>query len=233
MRRSVGTSLVVGLVAAAAAAAMLSGAVPPFASTLGTVLDQLPDLSLAAWPDHWNDAINRLIRGYSRTPEMVLGLGLALGLPLLALASNTARALLRWHQRRERGRRHSIQSQAKPMPRPHGRAWLECVDDGRHRDLELATELTRIGRDVENEFPINHQYVDQFHALIRRTPEAEYQIVDVSSRTGAGLTINGQKIASSRLQDGDRIGLGPMAVTFRRFNEHDPVIARTSRVNSI
>ena len=55
------------------------------------------------------------------------------------------------------------------------------------------------------------------HALIQRTPEAEFIIMDVSSATGGGLMVNGERHASWRLRNGDRIELGKAALTFHRM----------------
>ncbi len=163
--------------------------------------------------------IDALIRqGYARSPEMMLGFAIAILLPLLALTAAFTRASVRWHGRRQRMLRHqkvaSLASGSDHAAMPAGHAWLELDGSGREA-VGLNRELIRIGRDRENELTLEHASVAQLHALIRRTTDWNYLIVDVSGG-GEGVTINGEPKVTSALRDGDRIGLGALAVTFRR-----------------
>lgn len=162
--------------------------------------------------------IDVLIRqGYARSPEMMLGFAIAILLPLLALTATLGRASVRWHRRRQRMLRQEMMAKALATEHPGmpaGHAWLE-LDGSGHRAVGLDRELVRIGRDGENELTLEHGSVAHLHALIRRTPDWDYLIVDVSGG-GEGVTINGEPKESSALRDGDRIGLGALAVTFRR-----------------
>lgn len=162
------------------------------------------------------EAVTRVGQGYGRTPEMILGLGLALGLPVLWMISAMVRASARAYRRRQRLQSLRPAMRGSAMPANDGPAFLEISEGEGRRTLHLAHELTRIGCDRENEVPIDLRGVDQLHALIRRTFEADYLIVDVSRRGGPGVTINGERRRASRLKDGDCIGLGTAAVTFRR-----------------
>lgn len=153
--------------------------------------------------------------GLLRSPEMMLGLAIATLLPLLALASTLVRSLLRWQQRRERMRRFEQFRGGSRTVEQAGTAWLELDGGEQPRALDVRRELVRIGRDGENEVRLDHQSVDHVHAIIKRTPDAHYLVVDVSSRQN-GLTVNGERKTFAPLRDGDRIGLGDLAVTFRR-----------------
>lgn len=157
-------------------------------------------------------------QGYARSPEMMLGLAIAATLPLLAVASAVTRAVIRWHRRRDRMHRLTLSANSRAAVEPSGRAWLQFDGAAGQCDLLGNRELFRIGRDGDNEVPVDHQSVDLVHALIRRMPNAGYLIVDVS-RTGSGVTVNGNPTASCALRDGDRIGLGAFAVTFRRTEQ--------------
>ncbi len=56
--------------------------------------------------------------------------------------------------------------------------------------------------------------VHRHHALIHRTPEAEYVIVDLSGRAGNGVLVNGERLAETRLLHGDQIMLGEVLINF-------------------
>ena len=166
------------------------------------------------------DASALLELGLARSPAVVLALALALTLPGIALSSAIIRSawrLYRGHQRRRS--RPAVKRAVTPAP---GRAWLDVHAEGRIRRMNLAGELTRIGRDDDNELPLRSEAVAPCHALIRRTLEAEYLIVDVSRQDGTGLTVNGRRRAWCTLTDGDRIELGPTTVTFHRAGNTAP-----------
>jgi pSer/pThr/pTyr-binding forkhead associated (FHA) protein len=56
--------------------------------------------------------------------------------------------------------------------------------------------------------------VQRYHAVIERTPEAAFVIIDVSGEGGNGVRINGERQARARLFDGDVIELGRTRLTF-------------------
>ena len=155
--------------------------------------------------------------GYLRTPEMIIGLGTALALPLVALLSVTARWIARRRADRQRmtltGRRCEALG---PRTRPSAKAWLEVSGTSGVNGLEVGSELTRIGHDADNDLALPFTGVQQFHAVIRRTPESEFMLVDITGQAGFGIAVNGRRLRSCALRDGDRIELGPTAVTFHR-----------------
>ncbi len=164
---------------------------------------------------------------YNHAPEMIIGLGTALSFPLVALGSFT----IRWASRRRRdGRREARASQIISLvdrcPSSKAKAWLEVDGPAGMRDHELSGEMLRIGQDADNELALTECGLQQFHALIRRTPEAEFIVVDVTGIGGSGIAVNGRRLRSSQLQDGDRIELGHTTVTFhravRRVAAHPP-----------
>ena len=154
--------------------------------------------------------------GYQHAPEMIIGLGTALSFPLVALAS----FVIRWATRRRRDRlrldRAARISRMDHGPPPEAKAWLEVDGASGSQDHQILGEMLRIGRDVDNELALADSGVQQFHALIRRTPEAEFMVIDVTGVEGAGIAVNGLRLRSSRLRDGDRIELGHTAMTFHR-----------------
>ena len=81
--------------------------------------------------------------------------------------------------------------------------------------MRLAGELIRIGRDEENDLRLADPNVHRHHALIQRTPDAEFVVFDVSGGRGNGVFVNGRRHARARLRDGDLITLGNSRVRFR------------------
>ena len=173
-----------------------------FAAATGTMIARLPAL---------------VANGYLCTPEMIIGLGTALSIPLVALASASVRRLARRRAGRLRQARSSRTDPARDQgPGPKASAWLEIRDPAGARAFQIGGELLRIGRDVDNDLFLAGPGMQQFHALIRRTPEAEFVVIDVTGDGGSGITVNGKRLRTSPLQDGDRIELGKTAMTFHR-----------------
>ena len=197
-----------GLSRTCALAGDLAGA---FAAATGPFISRLPGL---------------VANGYLRTPEMIIGLGTALSIPLLALVSASARRLARQRASRLRGARSDpTESDPTEQPRDRGpgpqtRAWLEIRDASGARAFEIGGELLRIGRDVDNDLFLAGPGMQQYHAVIRRTPEAEFVVIDVTGDSGTGITVNGRRLRTCPLQDGDQIEIGQTAVTFHRTSRN-------------
>src|SRR3954464_6130464 len=79
----------------------------------------------------------------------------------------------------------------------------------------LETNLTRIGRGVENEIVIVSKLSSREHAAIRRDGRRSF-IEDMGSTNGTFL--NGERVQGSiPLRDGDQLVIGGLKFTF-----HDP-----------
>jgi hypothetical protein len=92
-------------------------------------------------------------------------------------------------------------------------AWLTVEGTGAGT-LPLDTRRMRIGRHRDNDVPLADAAVDRYHAVIERTPEAAFVIVDVSGKDGSGVRINGERQARAQLFDGDVIELGRTRLKF-------------------
>ena len=99
------------------------------------------------------------------------------------------------------------------MPLWSEEAWL-TVDGPGPRTLALDGRRIRIGRDVDNDVRLPDATVQRYHAVIERTPEAAFVIVDVSGEKGNGILINGARQSRARLCDGDVIKLGRTCLKF-------------------
>jgi hypothetical protein len=152
--------------------------------------------------------------GQERTPAVIVGLGAVIVVPFIALVMSAGRRVRHVSQMRaEHALRNRQAREAARLPRT-ANAWID-VDGPRRMRLRLAGELTRIGRDEENDLRLADPNVHKNHALIQRTPDAEFVVFDVSGARGNGVFVNGRPTARARLRDGDTITLGSTQVTFR------------------
>ncbi len=152
----------------------------------------------------------QIAEGYRKSPVLVLGLALASVVPMLAGFFAVARAMRR--------RRESV-SVAAPAPvegaRPGDKAWIETSSAEDGRKVVFSGELFRIGRHSDNDLPLDHQSVHRHHALIQRTPDLEFLLIDLTAGTGNALLLNGAPMERAMLSNGDRITLGEVTLTFR------------------
>jgi ABC transport system ATP-binding/permease protein len=74
----------------------------------------------------------------------------------------------------------------------------------------LPAKVLRIGRAPDNDVVIPDLSVSRYHAELRRTGAA-YEIADLDSHNGT--FVNGQRVTSAPLSEGDIVGIGPS--TFR------------------
>ena len=54
----------------------------------------------------------------------------------------------------------------------------------------------------------------RYHAVIERTAEEAFVITDLSGKDGGGMRVNGEKLSSAQLSDGDLIELGRARLKF-------------------
>jgi hypothetical protein len=195
---------------AALIALLLGGAV---VALLAAVPNSAADL-LGAAAEFGSNLADTLRLGQERTPAIVVGLGAVLVIPFIALLMSAGRKVQHMSQvRADHALRNRQAREAASLPRT-ANAWVD-VDGPRRLRLRLAGELMRIGRDEENDLRLADPHVHKHHALIQRTPDAEFMVFDVSGARGNGLFVNGRPAARARLRDGDTITLGSTRVTFR------------------
>ncbi len=155
-----------------------------------------------------------LSEGYSRAPAVMLGLAGAAAVPMLWLGGLV---VARYTRRRliasETAARVRRSRQVTPGPFSRTPAWIELEGDER-LDLETGREIICMGRDANNQFALGDRSIDHVEAVIQRTVEAEFVLIDVS---GAGtVRVNGRQPSRAALKDGDRIDVGGGHVAFRR-----------------
>jgi hypothetical protein len=97
----------------------------------------------------------------------------------------------------------------EPEPEPEPPASLTI--NGRTHELRKPSVV--IGRSKESDIRLSDPNVSRKHAEIRQEGSA-YWIVDLGSTNG--ISVNGQALKRSKLDDGDRITLGSTEVVFGR-----------------
>jgi hypothetical protein len=160
---------------------------------------------------------------YERAPALLIALCAFVVLPVVALSS----LLVQWMVGRRR-RWAAIRAAelravaavpvgdmpaASELPLWSEEAWL-TVDGPGPRTLALDSRRIRIGRHEDNDVRLPDATVHRYHAVIERTPEAAFVIVDVSGEKGNGILINGARQSRARLCDGDVIKLGRTCLKF-------------------
>jgi pSer/pThr/pTyr-binding forkhead associated (FHA) protein len=80
-------------------------------------------------------------------------------------------------------------------------------------DLRLRSPLCRLGRVVENDLCFDNDSVSGYHAEIYHLPDGSFQICDLGSTNGTW--VNGQRIQSQVLRNGDVVELGEVRLHFR------------------
>ncbi len=94
------------------------------------------------------------------------------------------------------------------------RGALSDSADGGERYL-INQALVRIGREDDNDVQLMHNTVHRYHAVIERTPEAEFVIVDVGGADGNGVRVNGTRIDRARLRGGEMLEIGRVQLWFQ------------------
>jgi len=182
----------------------------------------------------WSTFLDWVRDNHARAPALVVGLGVVVAVPLLAVLGLLLRAGGGRRPRRQRGP-HSTRLVRRSGASPASaggpgdannhdarqddgfvwpvNAWIETEDTPGTR-LAIDGDMLRIGRADDNELVVDADTVHRYHALVRRNEEAEIVIVDLSGRGGNGVVVAGQKVAEARLQDGDVIELGSTRLRF-------------------
>jgi hypothetical protein len=171
-----------------------------------------------------------LIQGaYLHAPTLVLALTALLILPAVALISVATRAVRGYRSRRAARRSAHADSVPGDMPDAAGlpvrsQAWLTVDGVG---TVALAGQVARIGRHRDNDIRLADRSVHRRHAVIERTPDEVFVIVDVSGRNGGGVRVNGQRTGRVQLSDGDVIELGRARLKFETIRPEElPMVRR-------
>lgn len=175
------------------------------AAAAATITDRTA--KLASWLSHYFSA------AYEHTPALALVVAGAAFSLLLALTGVVIRFVA--------GLRAASAETMLPQPAagdrtgfaPPRRVWLETGEQGASR-YAIAAEVTRIGREPDNDIRLDTPGADRYHASITRTPELDHYLVALNAE-GRGLRVNGETTARRRLRDGDIIDIAGVSLRFR------------------
>jgi hypothetical protein len=211
--RSVGVPLILVVTAAG----LVSAGKLPVYSQAGDALGG----SLAFSGALYAAATEVAARGFDRAPAVALSIASLLVVPALALIGAVVCRLGRVCSLSDVVHRPAAESGAESAVQGVSKAWISIAGD-QTRNFDLRGEITHIGRDSDNRLAVADSEVEGLHAIIRRTLELEFVIVDVSGREGGGMLVNGKQRPSAELVNGDRIALGDQAITFHRVMRSVP-----------
>lgn len=95
---------------------------------------------------------------------------------------------------------------------PSARPWLDIAGDR----YPLLGSLTVIGRDDSADIVVEDAGVSRRHSELRVTNDGPHLVTSIRDLNSTnGTFVNGDRITSQRLADGDRITLGRTSATFR------------------
>jgi hypothetical protein len=90
--------------------------------------------------------------------------------------------------------------------------WLEFFDTGETKE-PIRTQVTRIGRQKDNDLVIQNSTVHRHHALLKQELSGAFSIMDLDTKNG--VLVNGEQVKSGKLSDGDTVELGEVRMRFR------------------
>ncbi|HEY5248583.1 MAG TPA: DUF3662 and FHA domain-containing protein [Dermatophilaceae bacterium] len=107
---------------------------------------------------------------------------------------------------------HGPVSPARPLSSPAQRPWLDV--DGDHYPLLAA--ITILGRDNTADVILDDPGISRQHTEIRVTSDGPHLITNIRDLGSTnGTFVNGERITSQRLADGDRLNVGRTTLVFR------------------
>ncbi len=193
---------------ACCAAIALAIATPSAAQTAGPTAGE-HSWGARSWKDTAHGIIIWISDGFDKTPEIIVGAGLALTVPLLAIIGLLLRRRANDDTTAERADDRSI-----PLSGWNTRGLL-VVANSRGEVHEVGHGLVRIGRENDNDVRLMHNTVHRYHAVFERTGDAEFYVTDVSGAGGNGVRVDGSKVKRSRLRGGEVIELGKARLRFQ------------------
>ena len=111
------------------------------------------------------------------------------------------------------------------------RGTLTMVTGSEAGSVHRLGTTTVVGRSLDCEIRVFDVGVSRRHAMITQQGDMDYTVQDLGSRNGT--TVRGKPITKCRLEDGDRIGVGPVFFRFALTDETEEVALRHRYESSI
>lgn len=181
------------------------------ADFFGLFLTFIPTDWLQAGHDLITSATSWVFEKYKDAPALVLGVALALALPALALSSPLVRLML--HRNDSDQNQHVTTFRTRPASVWQQQAWLES-QSSRRLNYPVTRDLMRIGRAADNDVCLEKPGIHRYHAILERTPEAEFIISYLGDPAHDGLLIDGRPAWRERLRGGEVIEIGAVKLRF-------------------
>lgn len=163
---------------------------------------------MAQIQDLWGNFEAWALDGYRRAPALMLGVAAAFMLPPLALAG-----LLLRGRRKPPARHFDDVPMSIPVSAWQQKAWLEILAEGGGR-FDIRRDLTRIGREEDNDLQLAHASIHRYHAVIERSPDMIFTIQDISGSGGNGVRVGGRALERTRLRGGELVEIGAAKLRF-------------------
>ncbi|MDN5780053.1 MAG: FHA domain-containing protein, partial [Humibacillus sp.] len=101
---------------------------------------------------------------------------------------------------------------AAPRTNPSARPWLDIAGDR----YPLVGSLTTLGRDNSADIVVDDPGVSRRHSEVRVTTDGPHLVSSIRDLNSTnGTFVNGDRITSQRLHDGDRVTIGRTSAIFR------------------
>ena len=100
-----------------------------------------------------------------------------------------------------------------PLPDPASRPWLDVDGD----TFPLLNALTVLGRDDSTDITLDDPGISRQHAQLRVTYDGPHLVISIRDLGSTnGTYVNGEKITTRRLAEGDRITVGRISLHLRQ-----------------
>lgn len=149
---------------------------------------------------------------YHESPALMFGVAVALAVPVLALSGVLLRTLSA-QRRAELGLPAERTVRTRPASSWRQAAYLEFADSSIAR-FKIDSGMVRIGRERDNDLCMTDPTLHRYHAVLERTPDAEYYIAYVGDPDRDGLFVDGQPFARKRLRGGEVLQIGAIKLRF-------------------
>lgn len=90
------------------------------------------------------------------------------------------------------------------------------------REFEMVDNEVHIGRELDNTLRLADPSISRHHCVIRQTGNG-YEVQDLQSSNG--VLLNGSRVQTSPLRDGDRVTLGQIQITFMDPAQENATVA--------